>query len=158
MYYRDLMGFLIFCGSLLLMMLTVPWRQIKRFWLFGVVSGLGIAFFLILLMDHWLGLWKFQRVDFFYLARIPLFLSAAWAPTEIFFAYFLSRYQQSFLRYLLILFIPAVAAGIHFVLGLNQMLIYRHWNLFGTFLISLAIHAGLAYFIQHKYLVRTEKL
>jgi hypothetical protein len=156
MYYPDLMGLIIFCGSLLLMLLTVPWQQIERFMLFGIVSGLGIAFLLILIMDHWLGLWEFHRVDFFYLGRIPLFLSAAWSPTEIFFAYFLSRYQQPFLRYLLILFIPGVAAGIHFVLGLNQMLTYQHWNLFGTFLVSLVIHGGLAYFIYQKYPVRME--
>ncbi len=153
MHYPNLAGLIIFTGSLFLMFLTVPWLQIKRFALFGVVSGLAIAFALILVMQNWLGLWTFYRVDPLYINGIPLLLSAAWVPTEIVFAHFLSQYRQPFLRLWLIFFIPAISVGIHFVLIWNRMLTYRYWNLSATFLVSLAIHLGLALYLNRKYTI-----
>ncbi|MGD9156346.1 MAG: hypothetical protein PVG90_12725 [Bacillota bacterium] len=51
------------------MFLTVPGPNIKRLALFGVVSGLGIGIFLILIMQNWLGLWTYHQIDFIYLFR-----------------------------------------------------------------------------------------
>ncbi|HBF39666.1 MAG TPA: hypothetical protein DDW50_20420 [Firmicutes bacterium] len=133
------------------MFLTVPWHQIKRFALFGVISGLGTAIALLLVMQNWLGVWIYQKVDFLYIGRIPLILSAAWTPAEIFFAHFLSRYQRPLLRLLLIFFIPAVAVSIHFIQIWNQMLIYHHWNYLGTYLVSLGIHWGIALYLHRVY-------
>jgi hypothetical protein len=82
------------------MFLTVPGPNIKRLALFGVVSGLGIGIFLILIMQNWLGLWTYHQIDFIYLGRLPLLLLSAWTPVEILFAHFLSRYQQPLLRLL----------------------------------------------------------
>lgn len=133
------------------MLLTVPWQQIRRLARFGIVSGLGIAFLLILVMQNWLHLWIFHQIDFIYLGGIPVLLSAAWAPVEIFFAHFLSRYQHPILRLLLILAIPAVAVGVHFFQIQLGTLTYHHWNYFGTYLISLGIHTGLALYLNRVY-------
>jgi hypothetical protein len=145
---EHMMGLIIFAGSLLVMLSTVPWAEIKRFALFGLSGGLGVGAVLTLVMQNWLGLWVFRQVDLLYLDRIPLLLLAAWTPTEIFFAHFLSRYQHLWPRLLLILFIPAISVAVHFIQLWNGMLIYRHWNLLGTFLLSLAIHVSLAYYLH----------
>lgn len=145
------MGLIIFAGSLLLMGLTVPWREIKKFALFGLISGLGIATILLLIMQNWFGFWIYHQVDFLYIGRIPVILSAAWTPTEIFFAHFLSKYQHLWPRLLLLLFIPTIAAGIHFIQIWNRMLTYHHWNYTGTFLISLAIHLGITFYLNRVY-------
>lgn len=149
--FENLMGLIISTGSLLLMLLTVPWHIIKRIFVFGVVSGFGLAVVLILIMQNWLGFWTFHRVDFLYFDGIPLFLSAAWTPAEIFFAHFLSQYRYAALRFLLIIFIPAIAVAIHFILIWNQMLAYHQWNLFWTFLVSLGIHLGIAFYLNRTY-------
>lgn len=151
MYFEHFMGLFTFFGALLLMLLTVPWHEIKRLSPFGVFSGLGVAFALLLVMQNWLGLWVYHQVDFLYWGRIPLILSAAWIPVEIFFAHFLGRYQRPFLRLLLIFFIPAVAVAIHFIQIWNHMLIYHHWNYGGTYLVSLGIHCGLALYLNRVY-------
>jgi hypothetical protein len=142
------MGLIILAGSLVLMLLTVPGPEIRRFAPFGIVSGLGTGLMLILVMQNWLGLWFYHKVDLFYLGRVPLLLSAAWAPTEVFFAYFLSRYQHFWPRLVLILFIPGLATGIHIIQIWDRMLVYRHWTLPATFILSLAIHVGLAYYLH----------
>lgn len=151
MFFKNLMGLIIFTGALLLLILTVSLSEIKRFAVFGLVSGLGIAFTLILLMQNWLGLWTFHQVDLLNFIRIPLFLSAAWVPAEIFFAHFLSQYQHPWLRVLLLLFLPAIAVGIHFILIWNQMLTYYYWDYWGTFFISLGIHIGLALYLNQAH-------
>lgn len=148
MHFEQYTGLLVFSGALMLMLLTVPWPAIKKWLPFGLVSGLGIAFLLILIMQNWLHLWIFRHVDFIYLGTIPLILSAAWTPTEIFFAHFLSRYQGPALRLLLILAIPAVAVAVHFFQIQNHVLTYQHWNYFGTYLVSSGIHFGLAYYLH----------
>jgi hypothetical protein len=151
MYFEHLMGLIIFVGSLLLMVLTVPWPEIKKFSIFGVLSGLGLAIVLLIIMQNWLGLWIYHKVDFLYLGRIPLILSAAWMPAEIFFAYFFSHYQRPMIRFILILFLPAVAVGIHFIQIWNHMLTYHYWNYWGTYIVSLVIHAGLALYLKRVY-------
>ena len=148
MHFEHFMGLITFSGAFILMLLTVPWREVKRWSLFGTLSGLGVAIILLLVMQNWLGLWVFRKVDFFYLGRIPIILSAAWAPAEIFFAHFFIRYQNSFLRLLMIFFLPALAVAVHFVQIWNRMLVYHHWNYAGTFLVSLAIHVGLALYLR----------
>lgn len=145
------MGLIIFTGSMFLMFLTVPWHQIKRFVLFGVVSGLGIAIILHLVMQNWLGFWLYRKVDLLYLGKIPLILSAAWIPTEIFFAHFLNRCQYFWLRVLLILSLPTLAVGMHFIQIWNRMLTYHHWNYFDSFLVSLGIQLGLALYLTRVY-------
>jgi hypothetical protein len=67
---------------------------------------------------------------------------------EVFFAYFLSRYQHFWPRLVLILFIPGLATGIHIIQIWDRMLVYRHWTLPATFILSLAIHVGLAYYLH----------
>lgn len=151
MHIGNLMGFLVFAIILSLMFLVVPWEGIKRFSLFGVVSGLGIAFGLLFVMQNWLGLWVFHRVDFFYLGRIPLILSAAWVPTEIIFAYYFSRYQHPLFRLSLILLIPLMVVAIHFIQIMNRSLLYHHWNYAGTYLVSLCVHFGLAFYLKRAY-------
>jgi hypothetical protein len=147
-YFENWMGLIVLGGSSLLMVLTVPWKEIQRFLLFGVFGGLMIGIVLIFILQNRLGLWNFHRIDLIYLGRIPLLLSAAWTPTEIFFAYFLSRCQHFWPRLTLLLFIPGVATAIHFIQIWNRMLIYRHWSLTNTFLLSLVIHVGLAYYLH----------
>ena len=147
-YFENLMGLIIFTGSLFLMLLTVPWHEIKRFAIFGAVGGLGMAIIFILIMQNWLDFWTFHRVDFLYLGKIPFFLSAAWTPTEIFFAHFLNQQKNTLRRFLIIVSIPAAAVVIHLILMWNDMLTYHHWNLFLTFLVSVGIHAGFAYYLN----------
>jgi hypothetical protein len=151
MHFEHLMGLIILAGASLLTLLTVPWHEIKKFALFGLTSGLGIAISLILVLQNRLGFWIYRKVDVLYLYKIPLTLSAAWIPMEIFLAHFLSRYQSPWRRLLLVLFIPAVAVGIHYILIWNRMLSYHHWNYLWTFLLSLGIHVGLAYFLNRAY-------
>ncbi len=151
MHFEHFVGLIIFIGAFVLMLLTVPWQEIKRWLLFGFISGLGIAIILLLVMQNWLGLWIFRKIDFLYLGRIPIILSAAWAPAEIFFAHFFIRYQNLFLRLLMILFFPALAVAVHFIQIWNRMLVYYHWNYAGTFLVSLAIHFGLAVYLKMRF-------
>ena len=148
MYFQNLLGLIIFSAAFLLMILTVPWEEIKRFAGFGIISGLGIAGFLLLVMQNWLGLWIYHQVDLIYVARIPIILSAAWVPAEIFFAHFLDRNSQPILRLVLILFLPAVAVGAQFFQIWNHMLTYHNWNYLGTYFVSLGIHGGLAFYLN----------
>lgn len=148
MHFEYFMGLITFSGAFVLTLLTVPWREIKKWMPFGLISGLGAAIILLLVMQNWLGLWVFRKIDFFYLGRIPIILSAAWVPAEIFFAHFFIRYQNPFLRLLIIFFLPALAVAVHFIQIWNRMLVYYHWNYAGTFLVSLAIHFGLALYLR----------
>lgn len=148
MYFGNLTGLLLLIGSLLLMCLTVPWPGIKKFALFGLVSGLGIAVVLIFIMQNWFGFWIFHHIDLLYVGGIPLILAAAWAPVEILFAHFLSRNQYSLVSLLLIFAIPVVSVGIHFIQIKNHLLDYHHWNYQLTFLVSLGIHLGLAFYLN----------
>ena len=154
MLMENIFGMVVFGSSIVLLFLTVPWQRIKEFALLGLIAGVLLAVILVHIMQNLLGVWIFHRADFTVFG-IPVFLSLAWTPLEIFFAHFLSNYRNILLIIGIILALPLGATFLHFLMLENKMLTYHHWNLMWTFLFSLAIHLGIAYYIYATGKIKT---
>lgn len=147
MVLKNSIGILLFTVLLFMMFLMIPRRGIREFLGVGAFGGFSVAILLVLLMQNQLGLWLFHQVDFFNIAGIPVFLSAAWFSLEIFFCHLLSYCKNLLRAILLIIALPLGATLFHYLLIANGMLFYRHWNLFFTFLVSLGIHLVIGYYL-----------
>lgn len=146
-------GGLILFISLFFMFLVVPEQKIKEFFSIGLVGGLVLALILVYLMQNMFGFWNFHNVDIVTIGDIPLLLSAAWIPTIIIFSYLLVKFKTTSAISSIILGFPLAAVVVHYFLIDYQLLSYANWNLLYTFLVSLSIHLGIAY-----YLYRTNQL
>jgi len=103
-----------------------------------------VAFVLIFLMQNTLRFWVFQRVDVFYIFKIPFFLAVSWFPFIVAFAHLLAQYKNIPLIIVIMLAFPLGAVFIHILLLNSGMLLYNNWNLILTFFLSLGIHAAIA--------------
>lgn len=128
----------------------VPPRRILALGWTGVFGGFYLAVLLLLFMQNVRGFWFFKAVDVYYVYRIPFFLCLAWMPIVIVFGHLLIQSRTPLQKWGILLLFPAGAALIHYLLIQNGMLIYRHWNLFGTFLVSWAIHAAIFGYLSIK--------
>lgn len=155
MIFTNLAGLLVLITALIVMFLLVPLKQIKDLLIVGLVGGLGVAIVLIYLMQNVFGYWVYRSVDFIYVSKIPVLLSAAWIPCIIAFSYLIIKYKQFLTRASLIIAFPLGGLLIHHLLITNQMLEYNNWNLILTFLVSVAIHAGI---FAYLYLTKQLKI
>ena len=153
MILEYLAGLLAFAGSAVLMFVLVPWQRVKELAAEGTIIGLGIAIALIYMMQNYLGLWNFNRVDLINIAGMPFFLSAAWIPVVIIFWHLLTQYKNWTLILVVLLAFPLAATFVQLLLVNNNMLVFRNWNLFFTYLVSLGIHITIL-----GYLYYTNKL
>ena len=71
-----------FLTSVMLFLILVPEESIRRFHVFGMVTGFLLGLVLLVLMTPVLGYWYFVP-DFFTVAGMPLVLALAWWPLEI---------------------------------------------------------------------------
>ncbi|MCG8402950.1 MAG: hypothetical protein MJA84_15370 [Firmicutes bacterium] len=142
-------GLLAFAGSSVLMFILVPWQRVKDSAAEGVIIGLGIAFALIYIMQNYLGLWNFNRADLINIAGIPFFLSAAWIPAVILFWHLLAQYKNWTLVLVVLLAFPLAATFVQLMLVNNNMLIFRNWNLYFTYLVSLSIHIAMLGYLYY---------
>jgi hypothetical protein len=135
-------GLIVLFGSLLFMFLLVPVERIKKLLTTGLVAGLGIAILLVLIMEK-TGFWTFHGADVLNIFGIPIFLSLAWFPLVIAFIHLCMEYRHFFARVSILLFFPAGATMLHYLLLNKDGLTYKSWNLIYTFLISVLIHLGI---------------
>ncbi len=140
---RNLVGPIIFLIGATLVFYIIPKEKIKKLLPFGLIAGLGIALLLLYLMQEVWGRWLFYRVDLLYFYEIPFFLSLAWLPMVMLFAYFLKTSSHNLFSFIVILAFPLGATLVHWGLLHNRMLVYHRWDLLGTFGVSLLIHSVL---------------
>lgn len=141
----NLYGPLLFIIGMAAMFLVVPWRRIKELFLVGLNGGIVVGIVLIYLMQNILGFWVYPGPsDLVLLAGLPVFLIISWFPFIIVFAHLLAQYNSPILRGLIVLAFPAGAVLTHILMINDGALFYSNWSLFGTFLLSLAIHLGIA--------------
>ncbi|WP_408956560.1 hypothetical protein [Natroniella sp. ANB-PHB2] len=144
---ENLAGGLILLLSLFFMFLVVPEQNIKEFFSIGLVGGLVLALILVYLMQNMFGFWNFNNVDILTINDIPLLLSTAWFATVITFSYLLVKFKTISAVLSIIIAFPLAAVVVHYFLINYDLLSYRNWNLLYTFLVSLIIHFGIAYYV-----------
>jgi len=134
-------------GSIIALLLLVPFPRIKAFFSVGLVGGALLAFILVHLMQNTWHFWIFQNVDLLVVGGIPFFLSMSWLPLIILYSHLLSQYHNLPLTILLVFVFPMGAVFTQAYLLNNQLLVYQSWNLLFTFLLSLAIHLVIALYL-----------
>ena len=150
----NLVGPLVLCCGVAALLYLVPWSRIRELARIGIVGGFGVALVIIELMQNLWGFWLFHQVDLVDFYRIPLALSLTWMPLVIIFSHLMLQYRQPLLRVGILIVFPAAATIFHFLLLKGGFLTYYRWNLFGTFLFSLIIHAGIAGYL---FLIRSAR-
>jgi hypothetical protein len=145
--FENIVGPGLFVTSVVLMFLVVPWERIKKLLPLGLIGGFVVALILLYVMQNLLGLWIFERVDVINILRLPIFLSLAWLPFVITFSHLIAQYRNAVLMIGILAAFPLGATFIHLFFLNNGMLTYNNWNLFGTFIISLAIHLAIAFYL-----------
>ena len=136
-----------FLASVVLLFILVPEESIRRFNVFGLIAGFMVGLILLGLMTPVLGYWRFVP-DFFTVAGMPLFLALAWWPVEILFAHYFVQLSPTFDTLWLAL-VPAGGAALFQYLSLRlDLLDFRFWSLFATFLLSVGIHLGLGLYLR----------
>lgn len=145
LYLANLAGGLSLAIFTVAMLLVVPAERIRRLALFGILFGGLLGLTVIFTMQNLLGFWAFREVDpgTLTVAGIPILLALAWTPMVVIFAHLLVQYRTPELRLLLWLGFAGMVTGAQYLMIVNTMLVYRNWTLPGTFLFTLAIHAGL---------------
>lgn len=143
MVAENLAGMILFMLGSVLMLMLVPMDRIIKFSLVGLIGGLGLALVLVYVMQNMFSYWVFKGVDLLYVRGIPILLSSTWIPVEIIFSHLTTKNRSFLTRLGLLIAVPVLAAFLHYLLILNRMLTYNYWNLTGTFLVSLAIHAAI---------------
>lgn len=141
MVAENLAGMILFILGTILMFILVPMDRIIKFSLLGLIGGLGVALVLVHVMQNIFSYWVFKGVDLLYIRGIPVLLSSTWIPIEIIFGHLTTKTRSLLTRISLLFAVPLASAFVHYLLILNKMLSYNYWNLTGTFLVSLAIHA-----------------
>ncbi len=129
------------------MFLTVPVQNISRLMLFGLVAGLGLALVVMTLMDPFLNLSRYKYASVPGSLGIPILAAIAWFPVEIIFANYFSKMETKTQVYLYVLFFAVGATMLEYVSLLLGIREFIRWNLLATFLLSLAIHSCLAYYL-----------
>ena len=132
----------------LAMFLTVPLPNINRLLLFGLVGGFGLGIVVMTIMDPVLHLSGYKFASLPGWLGIPVLAAMAWFPAEIIFANYLAKMDNKTSVYL---FVVATAFGATLLdylclrIGIREFI---KWNLFNSFLLSLAIHTALAYYLR----------
>jgi hypothetical protein len=144
--FGTLTGPIAFIISIVLMFLQVPGKDIMRFWKVGLVGGLGVAIALTFTMHNLFSFWNFFRTDVI-LFGVPIFLSAAWMPLVIAYSYLVSISRNNYHIALIIAAFALIASAAHWFLLSEDMLIYIHWSVLYTFILSVAIHLVLLYYL-----------
>lgn len=143
MIAENLAGMILLIIGIVLMMILVPMDRVIKFSVAGLIGGLGVALGLVHIMQNIFSYWVFTGVDLLYFRGIPILLSSTWIPIEIIFCHLTTKTRSFFTRIVLLVAVPLLAAFVHYLFILNKMLTYHYWNLTGTFLVSLVIHAAL---------------
>ncbi|MGI6552565.1 MAG: hypothetical protein GX779_02920 [Clostridia bacterium] len=142
-----------FLTSVMLFLILVPEESIRRFHVFGMVTGFLLGLVLLVLMTPVLGYWYFVP-DFFTVAGMPLFLALAWWPLEILFAHYFVHWSST-LDSLWLVLVPAAGAVLFQYLALRlELLDFRFWSLLNTFLLSVAIHFALGLYLRSQLGIR----
>jgi hypothetical protein len=144
--FGTLTGPIAFIISIVLMFLQVPGKDIMRFWKVGLVGGLGGAIVLTFTMHNLFSFWSFYRADVI-LFGVPLFLSAVWMPLVIAYSYLISISRNIYHISLIIAGFALIASAAHWFLLSEDMLVYVRWSVWYTFILSVAIHMVLLYYL-----------
>lgn len=143
MLLQNMVGPVALVGFAVIMLLVVPVERIRRLALFGIVFGGILGLLVVFTMQNLFGFWTFRLVDPVTLAGIPVLLALAWAPMVVIFAHLLVQYRTLPLRLLLWLVFAGAVTGAQYLMVVNNMLLFTNWSLLGTFVLTLAVHAGL---------------
>lgn len=144
MILYNLVGPLVLCLGVAALLYIVPWSRIRELGWLGMIGGFGIALLMIGFMQNLSGYWLFHQVDLVDFYHIPLALSLTWSPLIIIFGHLMTFYRHPGIRIGILAIFPAGATFFHFLLIKGGFLTYHYWNLFDTFLLSLAIHIVIA--------------
>lgn len=145
MTYLWIVSFLLI---LALLFLTVPSSKIRRYNLFGLVSGFLLGILTLYFMVTIFNYWSFTP-DFLTFAGIPVFLALTWWPLEIAFAYFFVKGgMKDFTSYALIL-VPAILSTLFHAFAIRLGLLqYFAWSYYATLLLSVTLHVLLAFYLR----------
>jgi hypothetical protein len=143
MYLENMVGLVVLAGLTGAMLVVVPLERIRRLAVFGLIFGVGLPFVVIGVMQNLLGLWSYRGVDPVTIAGIPVLTALSWFPGVILFAHLYIENRLPALRLLLFVIVGAGVTLLHYLLLINNMLAFRNWTLTGTFILTVAIHAGL---------------
>lgn len=140
------LGPLIFFIGVALLFLLVPRKDISRFWDIGLVGGLGISFVLTYLMHNVFGFWNFVGGDII-IYGIPLCLAAVWMPLVMIYSYWVSKSSNLYQIAGVIAGFALLATAAHWYYVTQGMLIFVRWSVFYTFILAVAIHIALLYYL-----------
>lgn len=139
MYFTYLAGPFALIVMTAVMFLLVPWRRIQKLLPvaapFGVILGTATYY----ILQNMVQAWHFQNADLISFAGVPLFMTLAWVPYAIIYFHLLAQYRTILHVILLILITAAVPAFYHFILELNEMVVFQKWSWVDNFIYAAVV-------------------
>lgn len=144
---RSLIWVILFIISALAMLILVPRRRIWELLAFGVVGGFALAMVVQFVAVVVLGLWTFNYLQVASWRGIPIFVAAAWMPTVIIFAHFLTYLRSTTGIFLYVVGFSLAAAALEYAFVLTGYRAYERWSFPMTAALAIALHAVLAVYV-----------
>ncbi|PKM47251.1 MAG: hypothetical protein CVV03_04525 [Firmicutes bacterium HGW-Firmicutes-8] len=136
-----------------MMLIAVPRTKIIQFLPVGAIGGFGLSLLLNALLVTVLGWWRFNFANIFSLAGIPIFITLAWTPVVIIYAYYLD-FVKGFNRVISYMLGFTLATGLYVHwLAAGGFITYIRWNSLYTFVLAFILYSPVTY-----YLLKTRNL
>lgn len=150
---NNLVWLLFFIAVTLITVAFVSRERIATLLPFSLWAGAGLALVIQYIAVNMLHLWRFNFIQF-PIFGIPLFLILAWTPAEILFGSFLSRFHSFQSTALLVIGFAALSTLMEWAFEAFGYRTLLNWSLLGTFILALAVHSFLAYYLHASGLIR----
>lgn len=144
---RSLVWVILFIMSALAMLVLVPRQRIWELLAFGIIGGLGLAIVVQYAAVVLYKLWSFNYLELAAWRGIPLFVAAAWLPTVIIFAHYLSYFRTSTGILFYIVGFALATALLEYAFVLAGYRYYNNWSFLHTAGLAIALHSLLALYL-----------
>ena len=129
------------------MVVLVPRRRIWELMAFGIIGGFALAMAVQYVAVVLLDLWSFNYLQIAAWRGIPIFVAAAWMPTVIIFAHFLSYLRSSTGILLYVVGFSLAASALEYAFVLMGYRNYDNWSFPYTAGLAIVLHGLLAMYI-----------
>jgi len=132
---------------MIMMLIAVPRTKILQLLPVGAIGGFGLSLLLNALLVTVLGWWRFNFANIFSLAGIPMFITLAWTPVVIIYAYYL-YFVKGFNRVISYMLGFTLATGlfVHWLAAGGFITLIR-WNSLYTYFLAFILYSPVTYYL-----------
>lgn len=134
----------------IMMLVLVPRERIVQLLPFGLVAGFVVAFIIQVLAVSILQLWSFNHLSFISFRGIPIFVVLAWIPSTIIFAHLVISSNTTIILYILPFGFALISTIVEYLFVHFGYRTYLRWNVLATFLLALAIHSAMTFYLASR--------